>query len=406
MKFHFAALFPLLLVPAAAAGDYALLVKTADPGVAFGVMAAFEKMQPLDDLEDGSHHVLLVDDAGEVSVVRGQGDVGLLRLEADPAALLKIFAKDVQQGRAMLTMLATMQAPPGGDPQALTDLVNALFDFPKQIEKLTLAVNGDPEHDMDAALDLTPRADTGLARFVAALVPNKAGAPRVGGDNSLVRLSAAIDPDACARVMGPLTDLFAPLSGMTDKSQVEKWLGFIDGTVGFSVAGEGDSEMVAGMRDPQAFGSFLYSDEYVSFISDLNESNEQMEYELTPKAVSHRGVDLYRNHVAMANPAMAQQNPLMSSGEMNQFIGLAGNYLVATLLGGTEASAKGLVDQALDKKIAHQPIADGAVLSLDVAIAKIAAAAGANPEEEGVPNALNATLGKKGDALHIGLRVH
>src|SRR5262245_32855902 len=127
-----------LLAPLARPQDseFALLVKTSNPLVAMQVQQSFAKdpaaapeMPP--ELAPGEHYVRLVDPQGAVTSVTGKGDVGVVQLKADPRALMSMFAAEVEQAKAMMNMMVSMQAA-GADPAALAAMIDGLFAIPGQ----------------------------------------------------------------------------------------------------------------------------------------------------------------------------------------------------------------------------------------------------------------------------------
>ncbi|MFH0943688.1 MAG: hypothetical protein V2A76_00665, partial [Planctomycetota bacterium] len=352
------------------------------------VLDGFESHVELPGLEEGRHHELFVDEEGMVFVRPGQGEIGLLRLEANPPVLMRHFAERLAELRVMGgALLPLTMSRHGIDAEGVNRLLDTAFEFPHQVDHLSLSVDGSEAAGFEVALDLRPAGGSGFDGFVAALLPNSLGAPELDADSAVIRLRGSLDRDSLEGAFRPIVEISTSLyPQMREDAEafdayMEKWLEIMDGTFAMTSALGSPSRSVVGTRDVKAAGGLLASEEYRRFSELGLERNPELEGEVTLNAFEHRGISVSHQKAEILSDTLAQ-NPLFASEQLNTYMAAAGDCIVASMLGGTEEDVKALIDLALDGKIARSPLAHGAVLEMTVDLASVIGRAGTTTSQD------------------------
>ena len=353
-------LLSALLPATVARGDGATLsLATADRFIGQTALRVLDARQPLPRLRPGEHHVFRLGADRTLTVRVAQGDVGLLRIDARPDVLAKLYRTEIASYRALLSMMAGVAAPRvGADSKRARELTDAAFELIAQIDRLRLAVDGDLHGAKRASLEVTPTQGSALERFSDALRPNPAGAPVPVADAPL-RVAVSLDPDSLPTALAPLL-LLGPRLPQGHAAGASRWLPALSGS--FTMSGDTRaqrSEMIVGVRDASRLGEVLHSADSLQLAEQLLATHPRVRSSLARDAMRHRGVTLHRHE--MTGPDV----------HVRQHVGLAGGYLVGTLLG-DEDDARVLVDRALDGGIRHRSLPGGAVLSVHADIASLA----------------------------------
>ncbi|MFO1077865.1 MAG: hypothetical protein U1E73_09085 [Planctomycetota bacterium] len=381
-----------------------LLVKSTRQDVIGGLSMMLGHMDDLPVLADGSHYELAFGGDKSVAVTTAPGASAFLDLSADPAGLMTTFAEEIKRGRAMVQMGVGMGLQQAGiEPAVAKDIVAGLFDFPQQLDKLTLVITGDPDEvrdkGMDVDLDFFAKADSGFAGVMQKLKPCSQGAPAMVGE-SLMQMQLSLDPESLRSVLVPATDLILTLTfGAGDEHKAaretyKKWMDLYDGGMAMAFNGNG-MDMLIGVLDGKQLSSILASDDYVNMLKAQGNANRNMEMTVQANALEHKGNKFHKMHMEFDGPP----NPFAPEGKMDMYQGAVGNYLVA----GGEASVKTMADAAGESKIKRSSLAGGAVTTMTIGIEQLVGSMGGDIPDD-APRTMALAIVPKGK--NLGVHVH
>lgn len=389
----------------------ALLVKTAEMEIAAGLAQSFAMEMPpeVPALTEGQHYVVMVSADGALTVTTASGPVGLIELTAKPAVLMELYADQLAGLRMMGSMIASQAAMQGGADEAqVNDAIGKIFDFPKQIETLGLAVRGDETAGFKGALELVPVKDTGFASFVSQVKPSDLGAPVIGDGNGPVQFYAAIDKSAMQSMFTSIMEFSAAMGG--ENSFLKSWEKLkdkYDGTLGFAVHGDDKGMTMSaaiGITDADAINA-MYADPSYRKDAEAMMQNAQVKGTWKWDAYEHRGVKVHQSVAEMADAAMMGPNPMMQDGKMTSEVAAVGEFFVMTMNGG-EASTKAILDQALDGKVARKQMPANTVMALQLKLRELATTmGGAGADASDAPENVFIDIGANQGAFRIGFQV-
>lgn len=346
------------LAPLAAQGS-PLIVRTNQERLAYRMVDQMGNGGDLPELGQGQSWQVALDDGGTAVATAVDGDVGMIEIEAQPAALMKIFAAQVGQAQGMAQGMASFGLGQAGIPaRDAVKIVRAAFDLPMQIDRLTLKVVGDPkapEQGMQIDVGLTPKADTWLASLVGAMQPTGKGAPAVGNPGAGLQMQVDADLGKMADVMEPFNAFMAgigadskEIAATREKMLADYWAALGQGmAVSWDFGGSG-MEALMGVAQGDILEQLVQSEAYREWAQAMSSMAPGVEVEVTPAAMTHRGVKVLRSVTILDEDA--PPNPMMPDGEMTAYSGVAGGYLVA-LTGGEAGDVKALIDRAIDGKV-------------------------------------------------------
>lgn len=380
-----------------------VVVKSSTPDVVMGLSMMLGAMPDMPELADGSHYELTLGADKQTKLTTAPGAVAFIELAADPAGLMKTFAAEVQQGRAMAQMgLGMLLTQAGADAAVAKDIVTALFDFPNHLETLTMKIVGNPdevrEKGMDVALDFIAKADSGFGKAMLKMKPCSQGAPSLKGDG-MMGMQMSLDPQGLQALFGPMMDtMLTMLVGAGDenaaaRSVYKQWMDQYDGGMAFGFGGAG-MDMLIGVLDGKKLSEMLASSEYAQMIKAQNEKNRNMEITFEPNTLQHRGASFHKMTMEGDQP-----NPMMPEGKMTLLIGALGNYMIM----GSEASAKAMGDAAADAKVKRGALPGGAVMTMAMSMAKMSEQMGGEVPPD-APETMAMSVVPNGKDL--GIRVH
>lgn len=386
----------------------ALVVKTNSREVATGMAEGLEVEGELPEAKEGSHYVVTLDDGGKAKVTVATGAAGYMELAAKPGALMEIFADKIEQVRGMAQGMGTMALSQSGmKPKDAVKLIQAIFDFPKQIDSFELKMPKDPEHakkdGMDIDMHLTAVAGTGFAEFMSALQPNGQGAPTVASDG-LMEMAFSAEGKGLAKACMPFLTMIAPMMAKTDaelKSMLsvsEKMMNLFDGSMAIGFTGDG-MQMVAGLTDSKAYTDLIATPEYKAM---MKMGTPMAEVEVTEKAFEHRSISVMKTVTKGKDGAELPPNPLFGEGPIESHAAVAENYMLVNV-GGKDGAIKSLIDQAVDKKMKRTPLSNNALMTMNMNVAKFAEKMGGSPDEE-APEKMTMSLARTQSGL--GLKIH
>ena len=398
---------------AAPATGPVLVLKTSQAEIASMVAMNLALEQEMPEAPEGGHYVLSLGADRKFQLATGTGDVGLLDLAGDPGALMDLFAEEVAGYKPMvqgsLTLLMQSQGATAKDVAAFT---NSLFDLPKQMQRLTLVVTGDPEdptvEGIDIKLGLEPKAGTGFANFASAMQPASQGAPMLAGGKNLMEMQFCLAPDSLALMSSPLLDWAISLTNQDEEQRKQaaamtaQMMKSFDGGLSMAMDAKMKGWLLVGMQDGEKLREMVDSEAYQTLMKGQKMASRDVEMEVTLNAFEHRGAKVSKTKIS------GEPNPMMPDGTMESFFAAVGNYMTVSM-GGGDANAKAVIDAVSDNKLKRTPIANGAVMSmvLDLhAMMVMTQPELADMDLEGqVPKAATVTFGKHGKGLQLHVHV-
>jgi hypothetical protein len=391
-----------------------LVLKTSQAELASMMAMNLGFEEELPDVADGGHYVLSLGADRKIKVETAAGDAGLLDLSGDPAGLMELFAEEMESYKPMvqgtLSLVLQEQGVTAKDVAAFT---KSLFEFPKQMQRLSLVVTGDPEDPLTDGIDvkfsLEPKAGSGFATFASAMQPSSQGVPMLAAGKNMMEMQFALAPDNLASLLGPIVDWSVGLTNQGEEQRklafamVEQMMKLYDGGMSVAFNDKMQGNCLIGVLDGEKLRELVSSDDYLTMMKGQKLANRNLEMEVTPNAFEHRGLKVLKSKVTGEEP-----NPMMPDGSMESFFAAVGNYMTLTI-GGGEANAKALIDAVADQKVKRQPIANGAVMAMVINIHSLMALTQpemADMDMEGqVPNAATITFGKNGKGLLLHVHV-
>ncbi len=389
-----------------------LTLATDHLGIVRGLTRVFGPIDLPAELAAGSHYVVtLTGEAQPVGAVQS-GSVGLLQIHANPAGLLRRFASDIDGMKTMFRGVASIGLTQQGmSAKDVARLVDDILAFPAQIEDVSLVATGDPDHlgdGVDVAQRATARADTSFAQFVQHLEPGSQGVPELPLVPGMLAMRLSLEPTDLAALLAPLLDWTLALSFPAGDARVAagKVIGqmtqLYDGGCSVSIGAAGGMNMLVGLTDAAAAGALFTSDDYLAVLRSQRSPRRDLEIEVTPNALEYRGVHFVATHISSDGPP----NPMLPNGESTAYSGSVGQFFI---LGGSEVATRQIADAAADRKIQRVPLADGAVMAIDVRIDAMLESMRALlpklPHGDDVPAHFGLRLGRSGRTLLIGVHV-
>jgi hypothetical protein len=390
---------------ATAAKGPLLTVRSLDPSAIYGLAMMLGEMPDLPELAAGSHYELVLGADRQARIGTAQGASAFLEIAADPPGLMQAFAKELQESRMMVQLGIGMSMQQAGiDAAAAKGIVAGLYEFPNQLERLSLVVTGNPdevrEHGMDVAIDFVAKADAPFGKTMLQIRPCGQGAPSLGGDSPMAT-QVSLDPESMRTVFAPMADAILGMMIAGDESAAMRtlcrsWLDLYDG--GFAMAmGPAGLEMLMGLSDGAKLATQLAGDDYAAIMKAQGETNRKMDLAFEQNALQHRGATFHKITVEMDGPP----NPVLPDGKMTMLQGVVGNYFLT----GPEPSTKALADRAADGKLLRAALPGGAVMTMTMSMAAMAGAMGGDEMPEDAPQTMALAIVPKGKDLGIRIRL-
>ena len=388
-----------------------LVVKTTNEELAYSMLDRFGEGGDLPELGEGQVWKIALDDGGAALAAAVPGSVGLVHVEMQPAALMKMFSAQVGRAQGMVRGMASMGLGQAGiKTKDASEIVARVFDLPKQIAMLTVDVDGDPdrpEQGFDVRVDLAPKADTWLARVVGATRATGKGAPKLDNPGAAMQMVFDCDMQALAEPLSGFTQFIVKFGTDADTDTGPRmaamdsyWKAIGHGfAMNWDLAGSGMAMAIA-LQDADGMRSVLDSEAYAEWTEAMAAMAPGSEAEVTRKAWAHRGVDVLRSVVDMRD-APGPPNPMFRDGMMESHAGVAGDYLVG-VSASTEADMKSLIDRALDQDIETVKLPEHVVGKVRILFAEMMAqmTQGMVPTDE-MPAQVDITLTNPGSRLQL-----
>ncbi len=388
------ALVPLPLLVAQDPAAPPLVVKTCEARFvrSFG--------QPPAGLDANEHYVVTMAADGEFEVTRGQGKVPLVAVEARPRLLLEIFADEADEARRVAKATASVGAASAGmRPGFIAGMVDAIFDFPQQIDLLTLTVDGDEEKGFAAHAEVSPLAGSAFELGMRNVRPSERGVPQL--DDGAVTLRCDLHPSVVKDVFLGLSGLVASMVDEADRPAVQKLTatqaGASDGTMAF-VMGAGGIITVFGCADAGAMHQLMAGGEWErmqrAFIANMPDA------EVTTEREKVGDLDVLHTHGDLGTIA----NPFAKDGKLEGWATVAGDMLISVANGGRKVFDD-LVAGAVAGKTKRAPLPGGSVLTMHFAVEEMLTMQGRDAPR-GAPATVDLSLGKKAKStLVLDVRV-
>jgi hypothetical protein len=366
-------------------------------------------------LTAGQHWEFALSAGPQLAVNVAAGEVGLGRLRISPGPLLDLAAAEIAAVRPLLNGALTVGLQQlGYTTKEAARAVDLIVASPRQIQEIAVTVDGEPRDfankGIDVAITATALPGTDFAAYIAAIQAGETGAPQLA-EPAALNLAIAMTPDSLRAAMAPFEDLGVRFvqaeDGKRERARAiwHRTLALYDGTLAMALSPTFEMTILAGVVDAAKARELVASDDYVQQLRDQRFPDRDLEIEVTPKAMTHRGVELLRSKLTGAEPSA-----WMPTGELVTHFGVAANYLLGTSVSSAGA-AQSLVDAALDDKVRRARLPDGAFAQVIVDVQALlravnaSAGRGASAEPPASPvRTARATLARTGGALV--LRVH
>lgn len=387
-----------------------LVITTTDPTVAMGVNRMFKGAAGMPEIGEGKALVLSLDDGGKLSS-RDAAAGDWLRIEANPAALMKVFKKEVAQGRMTAGMFGGMAlAQSGLDAEAIDVILDAVFDFPNQLDALVVSIPKSyaAGEQMDVVVDLAPKAETWFAQLVTGLKPHAKGLRNLSQSGAMMHAAFDMDFAAVSPLLMPMVELFTGFMIEDDALKAKAktlYANYMSGYAGpmsmtFDMedgmrvlveASDGDA-ITAAMKDPAWLEITKASADMAGGVVDVNLD-----------ALQHRDVTVIESTVELDDPA---SNPLAKDGKMSTMVAVGGDAMLMSMMGDAKSSIKSLIDLALDAKNARKPLGKLMTMHFDVVRfgAFMASQTGQELGEE-APENIDIGLAKNDKGLHLEVKI-
>lgn len=365
-------------------------------------------------LQDGQHWMFTMDDGGKLQVKAANGAAGLFRLQLRPRQLMDIFGDKVEEAKQQALMIGgMMMAQSGIKPKDTADVIEFVFGLPKQIDALTVDVQGSKENGFDGDLTVQPVEGTWAGKIVAALKAGS-GAPAVPDQDAALRIRSNLTTTALDQLIDPFINLIAGQGAQTDEERKQNLELFrqstrlMAGPFAMSMSPQGGMVMLMALTDPKAYAELMHSEKYREYAKRTAEANPAVEVEFEPKAFEHKGVTVSKTTMDMG--AAGGMNPLMPDGKMEVHTAVAGNYAITTQFGATAATVKNVIEKALQNEIGTQALPGGALMTMNVKLATLVEGfmggmgMGAGDADD-MPQSIDGTLSKEGSTLRLKVKV-
>lgn len=380
-----------------------LVVKTTDRRIAGRLARDAEPAA----LKDGEHYVLTMGDGGDWSCVTATGKVAFLVIDLRPALLMDTFADQVEQAQNMASMAATVGAANSPmKPKDMARMVQAMFDFPRQIDAMSLVIERDQKRDQNggyvARAELVPVAKSGFAGTLNVLKASGKGVPQVGDGDGAMAMAFDVDLASAKAVLEPLIDWATSITGQGEDAATRQiftqtW-NLMDGTGSFAMAA-GKMRMLFGTTDASKLRQLVQSDDWLALQRGMLAKQPNMEMKVTREKLGDLDVLKTEGNVGDASP-------LFKDGKMSGYSAVVGDLMIADFNAGQQ-SFLDLVAAVNGAKVKRAPLPGGALMTMQMRLADLLAM---NEEMDidtsRMPKVIDIAMGKKDQsALKIDVRV-
>lgn len=374
--------------PVVAAEPAALVIRTGHPRLAAGLSVGGGSDLP--DLRTGEHFVVTMSADGDLTVTAGNGVVPFILIEARPRVLMTIFADQVDEVRRLAKATASVSAAGSGmKPAQMAAMMDAIFDFPQQIEILTVTVDGSEEKGWDAHAEVVPRPGSGFESGVALLRPSGKGAPRIGAGGGMA-MACDLHPSAMQTVFAAMGGLVANMVDEADRPAVRKLMdtqaAALDGTMAFAFPA-GAVHMVLGCSDREAMRKVMGGDDWIKMQRAFLQGLPDAEVEITREQAG----DLEIVHTL--GDLGTDMNPFAKGGKLEGWATVAGDAMVS-VVNGERKIFDDLVRAAVAGELERAPLPGGAVMTMGMDLAGLMAMSG-QEVPPGMPSSIDVRVGKK-----------
>lgn len=383
----------------AAAAEPAALVKTGHPRLAAGLSMGGGSDLP--DLQAGEHYVVTMSADGDVTVATGNGAIPFLIVEARPRVLMTLFADHIDEARRIAKATASVGAAGSGmRPAQMAAMMDAIFDFPQQIEVLTVTVDGSEDKGWDAHAVVVPRPGSGFEGGVALLRPSGKGAPQIGPAGAMT-LTCDLHPSAMQAVFGAMGGLVANMVDEADRPAVRKMMdtqvAAMDGTMVFALE-RSVMRMVFGCSDGEAMRRLMGGDDWTKMQRAFLEGMPDAEVEFTRE----KSGDLEIVHTL--GDIGTDVNPFAKDGKLEGWATVAGDVMVS-VVNDERKAFDDIVRAAVDGKLERAPLPGGSMLTMHMDMAALIAMSG-QEVPPGMPSSIDLRVGKQAKStLVVDVRV-
>jgi hypothetical protein len=396
----------------------ALVLKTGDPVVAMQTALLLGHIDDLPELPEGGHFVLSLGTDQQLAVTVGAGAAALVDLVADPAALMAIYAEELEGVLPVLRGSLTIGMQESGlQPKDAARMVKDVLAFPKQLQKVTLKVVGGPDsvdgsrvqlfgqHSIEATLAVEGKPGSGFEQFVGLCKPSPKGAPVLPATDAAMSLSFSLAPESLALMQAPFRELALTMSTQDDAQRdaygaiYDQWLALDDGGFAMTFGTSMQMNMLIAVLDTAKLREILTSETYLSMMRSQNLPDPDVTIEVSPGALAHRGSQFLRYSLRGGEPG-----PVISTGDMDVYLGTVADYM-AMSAGADEAGIRALVDAVLDQKVRRAPLSGDSIFQFDLDLVAFAQlvnpASGQGDVDHRMPERMTMSAAAIGKALQF-----
>ena len=388
-----------------------LVITTTDSRVASGVQRMFGGAGGAPAaIGEGMALVMSLDDGGKLATREAAGEAWLV-IEAKPAFLMKTFGKQVRQARMTAGMMGGMAlAQAGIEAEAIDEVMDALFEFPNQVETLTVTIprKYEAKESMAIAVGLAPKAETWFAGLVASLKPHDQGLRRLHGHDAMMTADFDLDFAAIYPSLEPMVAKFTTFMVRDEALRakvgpmLDRFYKGVSGPGSMSMDFENGMQFIMELCDPDAVAQVMADPAYAEYGKVASEMAGGVA-DVTPNALTHRDVAVTKTVVELDDPG---NNPFAKDGKTVTMAAISGGAMLMTSFGDAEAGIKSLIDLALDGKLARAPLGKLMTAHIDVGrfMAFISEQMGGPPSDD-APDSIDVSLAKNVNGLRIEVNV-
>lgn len=381
-----------------------LVVKTTQERLAAGLLRFSQ--QDLPGLTAGEHYVLTMSAQGDLVATTGKGAVPFVVIEARPGVLMATFAEQVDQARRMAKMTASMAATSSPmKPAQMAQMMDAIFDFPLQIETVTITVDGDDQKGWEAHTEILPKAGSALEGGVQGLRSSGKGAPRLG--EGVMGMACDVDRSVLKN-LGGMFSWVANMVAEEDRPAVRKLMdaqfAASDGTLAF-VMRDGSIRMMLGCADPEGMRKIMASEDWTkmqhAFMAGMQGADVKVEREKVGD------LDVVHTFGELGELGdVGTGNAFAKDGKIDGWATVVGDMLVSVVNGGRKPFDD-LVRSAAAGTVERVPLPSGSVLTMRMQMADMMAMSGQDVPP-GMPDTITLSLAKKAKStlvldVHVGM---
>jgi len=398
-----------------AAPSPAIVLATTSPEVAAACYAQFDWKEALGEIPLDHHLVMTVGSDGSTKIETKAGDIGYLSMSVYPKAVLALYESWIDERWETIRDSAALGLTQlGMSAKQAAIMMRDARTFPEQVQAVELTVSQDPQtllKGMRVHLKVRPTPGSWIGKVFAMMRPHPQGAPHLSNQAGMVRISAAIDTNGLSEMLSPVINILSGV-GARNKAQRTSNASMFQGMLqafdgGLFSSGDpfgGRATNIFGLRDAKAMSSILESEGFTRYSELTGQLNGIIETEVEQAVFTHRGIPVMQTTLISDYDSAAT----VTLGDQISYAAVAGSLLLSA--GNSKADdIKPLIDGALDQKISRKPLADNALVLVDVKfmefLDKISPVGNPLEGTGDNPQSLHISLGSAGGDLNLRISI-